>query len=60
MSSSRPTPGQVLRTDTDRLVQELRRQLEGAAHEQARERFLKALARKLETSVVVVSRSEGS
>jgi hypothetical protein len=60
MSSSRPTPGQVLRTDTDRLVQELRRQLEGAAHEQAPERLLKALARKLETSVVVVSRSEGS
>lgn len=55
MSSPRPTPGQVLRTDADRLVQELRRQLEGAAREQARERLLEALARQRETTVVVVA-----
>jgi hypothetical protein len=45
----------VLRTDADRLVQELRRQLEGAAREQARERLLEALARQRETTVVVVA-----
>ncbi len=60
MSSSRPTPGQLLRTDTDRLVQEIRRHLDGAAREEARERLLKALGRKREVAVLLETNPEAT